>query len=172
MPSVAKMADKIVNGTPVEEIAAGFKPLGRVRERDFRALWSDPALSMAEIGRRLGISGPAVRDRARARGLLPRTRSKARLRLTEAQQALFTLLYTLEAPSIDIAFLVRGKTGTRNGSAQFVIKYRKHLGLPGRGRGWRTAVHIQGLLRDARVQEMMARIAAPPPHPGEPNGQP
>ena len=93
MPSVAKMAEKIVNGTPVEDIAAGFKPLGRVRERDFRALWSDPALSMAEIGRRLGISGPAVRDRARARGLLPRTRSKARLRLTEAQQALFTLLY-------------------------------------------------------------------------------
>lgn len=44
----------------------------RVSEAEFRRMWADQTLSQAEIGRRLGISGSAVRSRAATRGLPPR----------------------------------------------------------------------------------------------------
>lgn len=44
----------------------------RVSEAEFRRLWEDMSISQAEIGRRLGISGEAVRYRAKTRKLQPR----------------------------------------------------------------------------------------------------
>ena len=44
----------------------------RVSEAEFRRMWADLSLSQAEIGRRLGISGEAVRFRAASRDLPPR----------------------------------------------------------------------------------------------------
>lgn len=41
---------------------------------EFRALWDDPALTLAQIGERLGITKQAVTNRARARGFPPRPR--------------------------------------------------------------------------------------------------
>lgn len=44
----------------------------RVSEAEFRRMWGDLSISQNEIGRRLGISGEAVRFRAAARELPPR----------------------------------------------------------------------------------------------------
>lgn len=44
-----------------------------VSEAEFRRMWADTSISQAEIGRRLGISGEAVRYRAASRNLPPRS---------------------------------------------------------------------------------------------------
>ena len=48
----------------------------RVSEAEFRRMWEDMSISQNEIGRRLGISGEAVRFRAKRRGFEPRPTSR------------------------------------------------------------------------------------------------
>lgn len=48
-----------------------------VSEAEFRRMWEDLSISQAEIGRRLGISGNAVKTRARIRQLPDRPKGRA-----------------------------------------------------------------------------------------------
>jgi len=48
----------------------------RVSEAEFRRLWGDMSISVTEIGRRLGISGNAVKMRAKCRELPDRPRGR------------------------------------------------------------------------------------------------
>ena len=47
-----------------------------VSEAEFRRLWADTSISVEGIGRQLGISGNAVKQRAKVRGLPDRPRGR------------------------------------------------------------------------------------------------
>lgn len=172
MMSRDKLAEMMRAGTQIEDVAAGFKLQARIKEKDFRAMYADRSLSLNEIGRRLGISASAVCCRAQTRGLPPRGNGKRHQQITETQRELFALLYGLNVPPGDIVWFVTGKERGANGANQFVSKYRKRLGLPARGRGWRTTIRRQAILRDAKVQDLMRQVHLRPPSPGETHGQP
>lgn len=48
----------------------------RISEAEFRRMWEDMSISQSEIGRRLGISGNAVKMRAKVRGLPDRPKGR------------------------------------------------------------------------------------------------
>ncbi|HMO63981.1 MAG TPA: hypothetical protein PKE47_01925 [Verrucomicrobiota bacterium] len=108
----------------------------------FRALWLDPALSVAAIGRRLGITRQAVRWRALAYGL-PAERP-APLRIADAE--LLRALWSARVPQAQIArhFGVDRTT---------VAAEARRLGLPHRPRG-------RGARPVALAVALMARSAA------------
>jgi hypothetical protein len=57
-----------------------------VSEAEFRRLWADINISQTAIGQMLGISGPAVKFRAKSRGLPPRPRKRPWLRTIDRQR--------------------------------------------------------------------------------------
>lgn len=63
-----------------------------ISEREFRALWEDESLTMADIGRKLGISECAVAARGKARGLGRRPRLTAHS-VKRADQDLFRAMW-------------------------------------------------------------------------------
>lgn len=54
----------------------GAKRGPKLSEAEFRRLWADLSVSVAEIGRRLGISGNAVKQRAKVRNLPDRPKGR------------------------------------------------------------------------------------------------
>ena len=144
MPSVMKMAEMIVNGTPIEDIAAGFKPRPKIDEKKFRSLYANPRMPMREIGRQLGISGVAVKYRAKARGLPARENHKAYLMLDEKRLRLFALLYQLNAAPVDIVWIVLGKERGASGEGQRASEERKsHDSRLGTGHGRNETSYAQ-----------------------------
>ena len=73
-------APAVRSGVPAAGVthhkAAGKKRGKRVSEAEFRRLWADLTISVTEIGRRLGISCNAAKQRAAKRGLPQRTNGR------------------------------------------------------------------------------------------------
>lgn len=126
---------------------------------EFRALWDDPDLTLAQIGERLGITKQAVTNRARARGFPPRTRD-ARAHVRKVDPVVAADMYRAGVP-LDQIMTHFGCTW---------VPLRRALGqapdLRRRGHGKQVgaisiAQYLDGLgaavvLRDRRITEMWA----------------
>ena len=96
-----------------------------VSEAEFRRLWADLTISVEEIGRRLGISGNAVRQRADVRGFAPRPRGRPFARRCDHDQIVELYLSGLSMPKIAVRLGVTGNN---------VLMALRRAGIPSRDR--------------------------------------
>lgn len=123
----------------------------RMSNADFRALWFDLSISSAEIGRRLGISGSAVRQRARARGLPTRGYNRyGQYLIGPDRQAEFVALWQAGVLSRDIAAHYSTHCIT-------IADNAARLGLPRRGKSWQ---HRGITLAEYRQRQINAALSA------------
>lgn len=120
----------------------------RISDAEFRRLWADLSITVAEIGERLGIGQTAVSSRARTRKLPPRP---ARNGVTPVcNPAVLTRLWLADVPILEIA-------GALGCDEKTVRNTRRRLGLPERGPGKRkTAVSLS----DYRALQLRNALAA------------
>lgn len=116
---------------------------------EFRAMWNDPSLSVAQIGERLGICQQAVTQRAKTRGLPARKPRGGQHVINEPQ---FRKLYAAGIAMAEIARILGCDRKTVHNAVD-------RFGLPRRGSGnpkqWLTLADY----RAAQLREAMAATA-------------
>jgi hypothetical protein len=108
-----------------------------ISEAEFRRLWSDLTITVAEIGERLGIGQQAVTYRAQTRRLPSRPKRGSKL---ACDDGMFRRLYAAGIPHNEIAQFFGCDLKT-------VLNTRKRLGLQQRPHGKRCTVRMDDLLR-------------------------
>ena len=121
----------------------------RVSEAEFRRLWADLSISVAEIGETLGIGQQAVTHRARTRGLPPRPKRGAKPACDPADVA---RLYRAGVALEEIARALACDRKT-------VSNYVNRLGLTKRGGGRHNPALSLDDYRAMQLREAMARDA-------------
>lgn len=120
----------------------------RISEAEFRRLWDDLSITVAEIGERLGIGQTAVSSRARTRKLPPRPARNGTAPVCDPD--VLTRLWLADVPILEIAAALGCDEKT-------VRNTRRRLGLSERGPGKRkTAVS----LADFRALQLRIAMAA------------
>lgn len=119
----------------------------RISEAEFRRLWSDLTITVAEIGERLGICQTAVSSRAKTRGFPARPAGTSK---PVCDPKALTRLWNdgVSISGIAKALGCHEKT---------VRNTRKRLGLPQRGAGrWKSTVSLD----DYHAMQLRAAMAA------------
>lgn len=131
------------------------RPVGKqVSHAEFRRMWNDRSLTLAQIGAELGITATAVTFRAKTRGLPPRGCSKLHLSpIIPAREAEFRAMYlgNVQSKALMAHFGVTGST---------ITKTAARLGLPPRGKAWSHMGITIEQWREARLAARMAATAA------------
>ena len=124
------------------------RPTGkRVSEAEFRRMWEDLSMSVAEIGERLGICQTAVSSRAATRGLPARPKRGGKPVLDPDA---LRRLWLARVGISDIAEAL-------GCDAKTVRNTRKRLGLPARNPGrWKETVALD----DYRADQLRRAMAA------------
>ena len=117
----------------------------RISEAEFRRIWFDDQLSVADIAAYLGITRHAVQCRARRRGLPPvRGYKRPTVVVPKERHEMFARMWRAGVRSVDIrkAFGLRYSTEP--------ARVARQLGLPPRGRAWRATCTLRGYLERQR----------------------
>ncbi len=121
-----------------------------VSDAEFRRMWQDKAAwPLQRIADALGVSEPAVRSRALARGLPARGNAKPTLRKVEGREDEFRSMWSFGVRSSLIAAHFCG-------GVRWVIRTAKRLGLPPRKRGMVRATATLAEWHDAQIAAAMA----------------
>lgn len=124
-------------------------------EAEFRKLWLDRTITVAEIARRLDVTDSAVTARARARGLPTRRTVRYTAHKRKITDPQFPELWSAGITLAELARLYHCTTGT-------VYETAKRLGLPRRNNTrWNAKTLVQWLLAaDAQATEAALQRAA------------
>jgi len=137
----------IAAGTPAHRGKA-------MAEAEFRRLWADKRVTLAEIGRRLGITESAAHCRGMVRKLPRRGHGKEhRSPIIPDRQAEFTALYLGRVKNADMGeyFGVHPDT---------ITKTARRLGLPPRGKSFGHYAITLAAFNEARIAAAWAADAA------------
>lgn len=124
-----------------------------VSEAEFRRMWADLTISQNEIGRRLGISGEAVRFRAAARNLPPRPKERRFAQVIDAERA--ARLYRSGLSEDAVAAVM----GTKRPTVQGALN---RLGVKRRGRHDKASIspdEVTLRLMAASARETLGHMA-------------
>lgn len=128
------------------------RPTGRqVSNAEFRRLWTDRSLTVAQIGALLGITEQAVASRAKTRGLPKRGHGKCHAGpILPAREVEFRAMYQggVQTKAMAAHFCVAAST---------IASTAARLGLPRRGKGW---CHKGIALTDWAQARLRAAMAA------------
>lgn len=118
-----------------------------ISEAEFRRLWDDPSITVAQIGERLGIRQTAVSSRAKTRNFPPRP-ARGTKPICDVAQLTRMWLAGVAIPGIAEALGCNEKT---------VRNTRVRLGLPERSPGrWKASIG----LADFRAVQLRDALAA------------
>lgn len=120
----------------------------RVSHAEFARMWADRSLTRVQIAAALGISRQAVTDRARARGLPPRSDTGGRPP-TRVNDADLRDMWAAGVSPREIAGLYGVSPGV-------IWRAAARLGLPPHDRAWMPKI----TLADWRAQRALSRLAA------------
>jgi hypothetical protein len=123
-----------------------------ISEREFRAMWDDESLTMAEIGRLLGISETAVAARGKARGLGKRPRLTSHT-VKRADHSLFRAMWMANVIMRDM----RARFGL---SHTGVAETARRLGCPERQASRWNVISIAQFAEMQLAQRMERRAKA------------
>ena len=117
-----------------------------ISEAEFRRMWQDRSLSLAQIGVALGITREAVRQRGKARNMPPRGDSKTHIAAVRDDDA-FRRMWIAGVSTNDLMRL-------HGCSRSAILKAARRLGLSGRGHAF------PGIALDEFLQIELARKLA------------